>query len=325
MSLNQNSELQTPSASATTVGHSELERSDFDLKIERIENPTPEFFQEHISPSRKPVIITGVVNNWQIYSRWTSEYLIGLLGDREIPVCASENSIVMVDSENGFDKFMKQMKFRNFIELLKPDQDSTDKNYYYTRAQILKLFPELMEDIELPIYCENQPFNEDYLINLWMGSSGTTTTLHYDLDDNLLAQVRGKKRVILLDPEQTNFIYPFPANSKSYHFSQIPNIDKPDLLQFPKCQQAKSYEIILEPGEMLFIPAFWWHQVYTLNSPQFPIISVNFWWKPPLMTWFTTSPGRRYTAQMPNILKHRALRLRKKLTRKIKAKLSLKK
>lgn len=292
-----------------------------DLKVERIENPTVEFFQKHISPSRKPVIITEVVNNWKIYSLWTTDFFNTLLGDREISVCASKSPIVMVDPEKGFSNFAKPMKFRNFLELLNPDKNLTDKNYYYTRAQVLKLFPELMQDIEIPIYCKNQPFNQDYLINLWMGSSGTTTSLHYDLDDNLLTQIRGKKRVILLDPKQTKFIYPFPANSTTYHFSQVPNIDKPDLRQFPKCEQAKSYEIILEAGEMLFIPAFWWHQVYTIDSPQFPIISVNFWWKPPLMTWLTTSPGRRYAAQIPDILKYKARRLSKKLNRKITAKL----
>ncbi|WP_089129852.1 cupin-like domain-containing protein [Tolypothrix sp. NIES-4075] len=54
---------------------------------------------------------------------------------------------------------------------------------------------------------------------------------------------------------------------------------------------------------MLFIPVFWWHQVYSLeNSNNKLNISVNFWYKPPNSQFFTF-PGKRLAAQIPAILK----------------------
>ena len=39
------------------------------------------------------------------------------------------------------------------------------------------------------------------------------------------------------------------------------NLDSPDLEKFPLFRQARVEHCVLEPGVMLFIPAFYWHQV----------------------------------------------------------------
>lgn len=41
---------------------------------------------------------------------------------------------------------------------------------------------------------------------------------------------------------------------------------------------APCLEATLEPGDILFLPAFWWHNVVSLDAS----ISVNYWWRPPL-------------------------------------------
>lgn len=293
------------------------------LKIERIENPTKEFFQKQIYTARKPVIITGAINHWKAYSIWTEDYLNTLIGNTDVFVCASKNQFFLGNPEHGFKKLLEQMKFSDFIDLLRQNKNSTDVYYYLVRASIPQFFPELLGDIELPIYCEDKSLTNG-LINLWLGCSGNISQLHYDLDDNFLVQVRGRKRVVLLDPWQTPYLYPFPANSNNLHsFSQIVNIDKPDLNKFPQCQKARYCEVFLEAGEMLFIPAFWWHQVYTIEAPQFPTISVNFWFKPPLMSWLTTPSGQRSTVRIPKILQNKSLNWRRKMTRKLKTTLKL--
>ena len=37
----------------------------------------------------------------------------------------------------------------------------------------------------------------------------------------------------------------------------------PDRKQFPKFYEAKRIEIILEPGDMLYLPAGWYHWVFS--------------------------------------------------------------
>ncbi len=52
------------------------------------------------------------------------------------------------------------------------------------------------------------------------------------------------------------------------------NVEHPDLKKHPSFAEAKQLECILGPGDMLFIPAKFWHYVRSLS----PAISVNFWY-----------------------------------------------
>ena len=47
-------------------------------------------------------------------------------------------------------------------------------------------------------------------------------------------------------------------------YSQI-NLDSPDHERFPLFKDATVEHCVLNPGEMLFIPAFYWHQVYKIG------------------------------------------------------------
>lgn len=87
--------------------------------------------------------------------------------------------------------------------------------------------------------------------------------------DNLLIQVVGKKRVVLFPPSDAPNLY--LAGDKSL----IMDIDSPDLSLFPKFSQATRYEALLEGGEVLYIPALWFHNVTALEFG----VAVNVFWK----------------------------------------------
>ena len=54
------------------------------------------------------------------------------------------------------------------------------------------------------------------------------------------------------------------------------NLANPELNKYPKFSKAKPIEFIINPGEMLFLPAYWWHQVYSIDLA----VSMNIWWNP---------------------------------------------
>ncbi|PSB15856.1 transcription factor jumonji jmjC domain-containing protein [filamentous cyanobacterium CCP2] len=122
-------------------------------------------------------------------------------------------------------------------------------------------------------------------LNLWVGPGGHIEALHYDPTDGTLVQLHGSKRVILFPPSQTANLYPFPFYIHLKHgmklrswFSQV-YPDRPDFAAFPKLQEAlkHKYEVILHPGELLYIPTGWWHEVESLGDGM--VCSVNRFWR----------------------------------------------
>merc|ERR1711972_1296042 len=72
-------------------------------------------------------------------------------------------------------------------------------------------------------------------------------------------------------------LYPNPLGSQGKTIQSQINLDLPDLEKFPLFKEATVEHCILSPGEMLFIPAFYWHQVTALDTG----ISINMFYGDP--------------------------------------------
>merc|ERR1719373_106509 len=97
-----------------------------------------------------------------------------------------------------------------------------------------------------------------------MGTAGTVTAMHYDSDDNFLVQVAGFKYVRLYAQEEAPRLYatnaPRGGMSHGESFSMV-RVEAPDLEAHPDFADAPYWEVILGPGDMLFIPRRVWHYV----------------------------------------------------------------
>jgi len=93
----------------------------------------------------------------------------------------------------------------------------------------------------------------------WFGPAGTVTPLHHDLMNVMLAQIRGRKRLTLISPEQTPWVY----NTVGV-YSAV-DCERPDLNRHPLFSKVRKIQLDLYPGEVLFIPVGWWHHVRALD------------------------------------------------------------
>ena len=105
----------------------------------------------------------------------------------------------------------------------------------------------------------------------WVGPAGTVTPLHCDYDDNIFAQVWGRKRLFLSPPHHDVFLYPSEANAILFGSPFDP--EAPDFERFPLARQATMIECLVEPGDLLYVPAGWYHQVRALTFS----LSSNRW------------------------------------------------
>jgi len=105
----------------------------------------------------------------------------------------------------------------------------------------------------------------------WIGPAGTVTPLHCDFDDNIFAQVWGSKRIILSPPHHDVFLSPREANPILFGSPFDP--EAPDYDAYPLARHASMIAVTVHPGDMLYVPAGWYHQVRALTFS----LSSNRW------------------------------------------------
>ena len=102
-----------------------------------------------------------------------------------------------------------------------------------------------------------------------MSSAHMQLWTHYDIMDNILCHLHGRKRVLLWRPEDARYLYMEESSSR------VVDVDNPNLEQYPLFPLAQQHECFLNSGDVLFIPALWLHNVTALQ----PSLSVNVFWK----------------------------------------------
>ena len=93
----------------------------------------------------------------------------------------------------------------------------------------------------------------------------------------------GRKRVRLFPPEFVREMYPNPlgADGRTVQSRVDLTLDKAALRErFPlfaasRAMDGAGLEVVLLPGQALFIPAFWWHQVL-FNSVRLLFIMIHY-------------------------------------------------
>lgn len=119
----------------------------------------------------------------------------------------------------------------------------------------------------------------DALLSIWLGNRGLAAA-HYDVPDNLAIVVAGHRRFTLFPPDQVGNLYAGPLEpTPAGQVVSLVDWRAPDLQRYPRAAAALEAASVAElgPGDAIFIPSLWWHQVEALED--FNLL-VNAWWRP---------------------------------------------
>lgn len=187
-----------------------------------------------------------------------------------------------------------------FLDALTAHIDDPAPPSFYIGSTDLGLYlPGLREagnDLILghPMFAANPP-----LTSIWIGNR-TTATCHFDMSHNIAVCVAGRRRFTLFPPDQVGNLYPGPLEpTPGGQVVSLVDFRDPDYERFPRFREAEAagQAAEMEPGDVLFYPALWWHHVEALQP--FNTL-INYWWN--------TSPGFMDTPM--NTLLHGLLSLR---------------
>jgi hypothetical protein len=230
-----------------------------DSTIPRCGGLSAEAFRDRHYAANWPVLMSGELADWPALSRWSADYLKAEVGDRPVQVQAGRASDA--DFERNMPAHVVTLPFSAFIDRIRQPGAGNDTYLTaYNSAANAEALSVLHKDLGFLDRFLTRDADHPHGM-LWIGPAGTFTPLHHDLTNNLLLQLVGRKVVLMAAPGETPKLY-----NDHHVYSRIRDLAEKDILaRFPKLNGIRVHRVVLNPGDALFIPLGWWHQVRSLD------------------------------------------------------------
>lgn len=214
--------------------------------LERRRNVTAKQFEREYR-GRRPVILEGYAADWPSVRTWSFGHLAERCGD--VPVTV--NSYVSDEA--------RRVPFREFVSMLEQPADDSSLACYLQEWYYQASYPDLAEDmpeLEIAQYdFRRNLYGEEASVNhqLWMGQKGGITGLHQDSYsiDVMHVQIVGEKLWYIMGPKAD---------------LRLDECGQPDLGAFCKSSDTQLMRFVLNPGDVLYLPAWWYHRIELLSD-----------------------------------------------------------
>ena len=244
---------------------------------------TPVRFQQEIIPACRPVVIRGLVAGWPVVEAARGaagalrDYLAPFDAGKPVEVFFGDRAIEGKYYYNpGLDGFNFERRMMKLMEAMDCVVEAADR-----RGGKSVYVGSLPAADCLPGFAAANPMSlGDFGASprIWLGSPANISS-HYDTFDNLACVIAGRRRFTLYAPELIGKLYVGTIDNTmsgppvSLAASAPPGSDA----QFPLFAEIRdqALQAQLEPGDALYLPKLWWHQVES-TAPFNGL--VNYWW-----------------------------------------------
>jgi hypothetical protein len=219
-----------------------------------------------------PAVITQQNGTLELGRCLNPDVLRVAFGTEKVTVSISQGGAFRYDAEKTL---AKRMSFADFADYVGSVQHTSGERMYLSQFPLDDLPSAVRADLRAPAHIPDgiSPVAQ----NIWFGPAGTISPLHFDRSHNLLVQHYGRKHVVMVAPQHSAQLMPGAKNSPSPHVSSLDLVVPGSEIDLSRLN-APHFQAVIEPGDILFIPAFWWHNVTSLTTA----ISTNYWWRPPI-------------------------------------------
>ncbi|MFL6230647.1 MAG: cupin-like domain-containing protein [Pyrinomonadaceae bacterium] len=214
-----------------------------------------------------PLVVTDSVGE-RVRASWSPQSLLAAVGAQSVTLLTSDHEKFDQLSDGEPNYAAERV---TFAEALRRIAATEPPRACYARH--VPLADLGLDETEYPAHALLPAAASRIERNLWIGSAGCVSGLHYDGKNNLLTQLHGRKRVTLIPASEHARVEPFGLGFRDVHASRVDleTLDRAAHPQFP-LDAAVAFDLL--PGETLYIPALWWHHVRSLDA----CVSVNVWW-----------------------------------------------
>jgi hypothetical protein len=229
--------------------------------VDTVQTISADQFKKNYYQTNIPLVIKDLAKDWPAYTKWNWSYFKQLVGNKKVGLYNNIKSDAYTPINTADD-------YKTFGEYI----DMVSNGPAAWRIFLFNIFehaPQLIKDFSWPEHLM-KGFVKKYPM-LFTGGATSITHMHFDIDVShiLHTQFIGKKKVLLFPYQEQHKLYrkPFEVLSLA-DFSNYSDETKSklDFEKFPALKLAKGYEVILEHGDTLFMPAGYWHHMEYIES-----------------------------------------------------------
>ena len=266
-------EVGLPTASLSGRDAAEAPSRFADVAIWTTQPTAEDFMREHVLASR-PAVLRGLVTarNWAPMRDFGDfDYLRRRCGHRKVLVKS-----LALDDTHGRPVFVSDPELRlpllAFLDAVEQAEAHGARcPFYLGKVPLRAELPELDEDLKRasasPVDalagCFGTPIPQGLFT--YFGCDRNVTATHFDPSENMLICLFGTKRLWLYPPSDVHHLYPVPKRDGSRAAAPAfqTYADLPERLRatFPQVAHARPIEVNLVAGDVLYLPACWWHCV----------------------------------------------------------------
>ncbi|SDN22007.1 Cupin-like domain-containing protein [Streptomyces sp. cf386] len=213
---------------------------------------------------KTPAVFRQMASDWPAVSTWTFRHIASLAPSLPVQlVKGNREKDHTAFTESTLGEYLDSLTGDCLTgdSLTRESPDGDDRTYL-KEFDLLKRFPGLRDDLR---HERMFPRGSVTSCSTWIGPARSRTGLHHDLLDNLAVQITGRKRFYLARPGTVE-----RAGALSAKYDAWARLSRVGIAELAAAADPATsddfFAVDLEPGDVLYVPARWWHEVVNLSA-----------------------------------------------------------
>lgn len=205
-----------------------------------------------------PVIFDGFLKDSQAVKKWSLDYLKERYGDTKVNVRLYGR------------KHDPGNTGASMVPLSEAISDIRNNGSMYPSAST-NLFiehPELLDELNLT-GLENLIRRNLLRTEFFIGGPQNMSAFHCTAGGNLFCQIYGEKKWVFISPRHSMWVYSksgFVSEGRYFDSSVLSDEANEIEEKYPLYKYVPKYTAHLKPGDVLYNPPWWWHEVSNVNE-----------------------------------------------------------
>lgn len=258
-----------------------------------------ERFRREIVAECRPAVLRGLVAQWPLVKAVSPtalrDYVLKFDRGGRMEAFFGAPSIAgkyyYGDELKGFNFERRAMRFADALDAMITGLDQPGSPSVYAGSiHIDEFLPGLSAENPMPLVPSSAS------PRIWLGHE-SNVSCHYDAFENIACVIAGRRRFTLYPPELIGSLYIGPIdNTMAGQPVSLAASSPRDDTKYPLFARVRDAALVaeLEPGDAMFLPKLWWHQVEGI-APFNGLI--NYWWDA-----FAIGPDAPYTSLLLSMI-----------------------